>query len=212
MDELSPGLWHWTAFRETIRRTVHSAWHEPSGTLIDPMLPGDGGGLDWFAEHGPPQRIVLVNRHHLRHSARYVERFGCSVHCHEAGLWDLHDKGVRIQPFRFGDVLAPGVVAHRVAAICPEETALHIADERHGGALAVADGVIRGEDGELAFVSDFLLGADPDDVKRGLADAYLRLAETLEFDVLLMAHGDPWVGGAREALRAFAQRHAGAEA
>jgi len=213
MDELAPGLWHWTAFRDTIRRTVHSAYVEPARTLIDPMLPGeDDGGLDWFAEHGPPERIVLVNRHHLRHSARYVERFGCTVHCHEAGLWDLHDKGVRVQPFRFGDELAPGIVAHRVAAICPEEAALHLADARHGGALAVADGVIRGADGELAFVPDFLLGEDPEGVKRGLADAYLRLAETLEFDALLMAHGDPWVGGARAALRAFAQRHAGATA
>lgn len=211
MDELAPGLWHWTAFRETIRRTVHSAYVESARMLIDPMLPA-GGGLDRLAEQGPPERIVLVNRHHLRHSARYVARFGCSVHCHEAGLWDLHDKGVRVEPFRFGDELAPGVVAHRVAAICPEEAALHIADARHGGALAVADGVIRGADGELAFVPDFLLGEDPEAVKRGLGDAYLRLADTLDFDVLLMAHGDPWIGGAREALRAFAERHAGATA
>lgn len=208
MDELAPGLWHWTAFRDTIRRTVHSAYDETSRTLIDPMLPDEG--LAWFAEHGPPERIVLVNRHHLRHSARFAERFGCSVHCHEAGLWDLQDRGVRVEGFRFGEELAADVVAHRVAAICPEEAALHIADERHGGALAVADGVVRGDDGELAFVSDFLLGEDPEGVKRGLADAYAQLAETLLFDVLLLAHGDPWVGGAREALSAFAAQHAGA--
>jgi hypothetical protein len=204
MDELAPGLWHWTAFRETIRRTVHSAYDEHSRTLIDPMLPDEG--VEWFAAHGPPERIVLVNRHHLRHSARLVERFGCSVHCHEAGLWDLRDRGVRVEGFRFGDELVPGIVAHRVASICPEEAALHIA----GGALAVADGVVRGADGRLAFVSDFLLGEDPEGVKRGLADAYAQLAETLDFDVLLLAHGDPWVGGAREALAAFAAQHAGA--
>jgi hypothetical protein len=202
MDELAPGLWHWTAFRETIRRTVHSAYVEPAGTLIDPMLPQEG--IEWFAEHGPPQQVVLANRHHLRHSPRFAEAFGTTVHCHEAGLWDLHDAPVRVQGFRFGEELAPGVVAHRVAAICPEETALHIALDGHGGALAVADGVIRDDDGRLAFVPDFLLGDDPDAVKRGLADAYLRLAETLEFDVLLLAHGAPLVGGAREALRAFA--------
>ncbi len=204
MDELAPGLWHWTAFRETIRRTVHSAYDERSRTLIDPMLPDEG--VEWFVEHGPPERIVLVNRHHLRHSARFVERFGCTVHCHEAGLWDLHDAPVRVQGFRFGDELAPGIVAHRVASICPEEAALHIA----GGALAVADGVVRGGDRRLAFVSDFLLGEDPEGVKRGLADAYAQLAETLDFDVLLLAHGEPLVGGAREALGAFAAQHAGA--
>jgi hypothetical protein len=72
------------------------------------------------------------------------------------------------------------------------------------GALAVADGVIRRDDGALAFVSDALLGADPEAVKRGLAAAYLSLAEQLAFDVLLLAHGAPWVGGARAALRDFA--------
>jgi hypothetical protein len=199
MDELAPGLWHWTAFRDTIRRTVHSAYDERSRTLIDPMLPDEG--LGWFAEHGPPERIVLVNRHHVRHSASFVERFGCTVHCHESGLWELHDAPVRVQGFRFGDELAPGVVPQRVAAICPEETALHIAGET--GALAVADGLLRDDAGELAFMPDFLLGDDPERVKRGLADAYLQIAETLDFDVLLLAHGDPLIGGAREALRAF---------
>jgi len=203
MDELAPGLWHWTAFRETIKQTVHSAYDERSRTLIDPMLPEEG--LDWFAQHGPPERIVLVNRHHVRHSARFVERFGCGVHCHEAGMWDLHDAPVRVQPFRFGDELAPGVVAHRVAAICPEETGLQV-----GGALAVADGLLRRDHGRLSFMPDFLLGDDPEGVKRGLADAYLRLAETLDFDVLLLAHGDPLVDGAREALREFASAHAAA--
>jgi hypothetical protein len=30
------------------------------------------------------------------------------------------------------------------------------------------------------------------------------LADALEFDHLLLAHGEPWIGGAREALRRFA--------
>jgi len=209
MEELTPGLWHWTAFRTTIKQTVHSAYDERSRTLIDPMLPDEG--LDWFAQHGPPERIVLVNRHHLRHSARFVERFGCGVHCHEAGLWDLHDASVRVQGFRFGDALAPGVVAHRVASISPEEAGLHLAGAAEGGgALAVADGLLRRDDGRLSFMPDFLLGDDPEGVKRGLAEAYLRLAETLDFDVLLLAHGDPLAGGARAALRDFASAHAAA--
>jgi hypothetical protein len=206
MDELLPGLHHWTAWRETIRQPVHSAYVEPAGVLIDPMVPDDGG-LDWFrGRDEPPERIVLTNRHHLRFSRQFVDAFGCSVHCHEAGLWDLLDRPVRVRGFAFGDELAPGVVAHEVGVLCPEETALHIA--AGPGALAVADGVIRRDEGELAFVPDFLLGDDPDAVKRGLAAAYLRLAEELEFDVLLMAHGAPWAGGAREALRAFGAAHA----
>lgn len=205
MDELTPGLHHWTAFRETIRQPVHSAYAEDARVLIDPMVPDEG--IAWFRARGtPPERIVLTNRHHLRFSAQFADAFGATVHCHEAGLWDLLDRPVRVHPFAFGDELAPGVVAHEVGVICPEETALHIA--AGPGALVVADGVIRHGEGELAFVPDHLLGEDPDAVKRGLAAAYLRLAETLEFDLLLMAHGAPWVGGAREALRAFGAAHA----
>jgi hypothetical protein len=206
MDELIPGVHHWTAWRETIRQPVHSAYVAPAGVLIDPMVPDDVG-LDWFREQDRvPERIVLTNRHHLRFSRQFVDAFGCTVHCHQAGMWDLRDRPVRVQAFAFGDELAPGVVAHEVGVICPEETALHI--DAGAGALAVADGVIRRGEGELTFVSDHLLGEDADAIKRSLGAAYLRLAEALEFDVLLMAHGAPWVGGAREALRAFGRAHA----
>jgi hypothetical protein len=206
VEELIPGLHHWTAWRETIRQPVHSAYVAEAHVLIDPMVPDEGVG--WFGEQGEaPERIVLTNRHHLRHSPQFVDAYGCSVLCQEAGLWDLLDRPVRVQGFRFGDELAPGVVAHQVGAICREETALHIAVGP--GALACADGVIRRGDGELAFVPDFLLGDDPAGVKRGLGAAYLQLAETLDFDVLLLAHGEPVVEGGREALRAFGAAHAG---
>lgn len=205
MDELTPGLRHWTAWRETIKSTVHSAYASGARMLIDPMLPEEG--LDWFRRDGePPERIVLTNRHHLRHSPQFVQAFGCTVHCHAAGLWDLQDREVKVQGFRFGDELAPGVVAHEVGVLCPEESALHIAVGP--GALAVADGVIRGADGQLGFVPDFLLGEDPDTVRRGLAAAYGRLADQLDFDILLLAHGAPLPTGGREALRDFAQARA----
>ena len=68
-------------------------------------------------------------------------------------------------------------------------------------ALAVADGVTN-HDG-LGFVPDSLMD-DPEDTKAGLRDAYARLADTLEFENLLTAHGDPVIGGARRALAQFA--------
>ena len=46
--------------------------------------------------------------------------------------------------------------------------------------------------------------AYPVGVKAGLRTVYQRLADALEFDHLLLAHGEPWIGGAREALRRFA--------
>jgi hypothetical protein len=200
MQEIAPGIFHWTAYHEGIKMDVHSHYLPESLALIDPMVPPEG--LDWFAEHGPPERILLTNRHHYRHSGRFVDRFGSRVLCHRAGLHEFAG-GPAVEGFKFGDNVAPGVTAHEVDAICPEEAAFHI--EAGGGALSCADGVVRMEGPALTFVPDYLLGDEPEDVKQGLRAAYRKLAEELDFDILLMAHGDPVIGGARETLRAFAE-------
>ncbi len=91
-----------------------------------------------------------------------------------------------------------------VGAICPDECALHIA--AGPGVLACADGVVRWREGDpLGFVPDGLLGDDPEAVKDGLRAAYARIADELEFDALLLAHGGPVPTGGREALAAFAR-------
>jgi hypothetical protein len=200
MQELAPGIFHWTAFHERIRKPVHSYYVAEGAALIDPMEPDEG--LDWLAEHGPPERILLTNRYHYRHAGRVAERFGCPVLCHRAGLHKFVG-GPPVRGFDFGDEVAPGITAHEVGAICPEESALHIA--AGGGALSVADGVVRWEDGgPIGFVPDLLLGEDAETVKEGLREAYRRLADELDFELLLMAHGDPVLGGAKDTLRAFA--------
>ena len=192
MDEIAPGLFHWTAFHEGIRQDVHCHFHAPSGTLFDPLEP-PGGVRGLPAE---PARIVMSNRHHWRHIPRFVDAFGIPVLCHEAGLHDLPE-GVR--GFRWGDVLAPGVTAREVGVLCPEETAVQI-----DRALLFADSVVRDDDGPLRFVADWLLGDDPPAIRDGLRARFRALADELDFDVLLMAHGAPIVSGGRERLRAFA--------
>jgi hypothetical protein len=188
MNEIQPGLMHWTAFRDTIGQDVHSYFHVPSGTLIDPMEPL--GGLESLPRR--PERIVLTNRHHFRDS----DRFDCPVLCHEAGL---HEFSGGVEGFAWGDELAPGVTAHEVGVLCPEETALHVGD-----ALAFADAIIRGRHGELGFVPDWLLGDDPQAVREGLRERFRALAEEVDFDALLLAHGEPVTTGGRSALRTFA--------
>jgi hypothetical protein len=44
---------------------------------------------------------------------------------------------------------------------------------------------------------------EPERTKEGLRAAYRRLLEELEFEHLLLAHGDPVVGSAKEELRAL---------
>jgi hypothetical protein len=175
---------------------VSSYYLAPERVLIDPMTPP--AGLGWFEEHGVPEHIVLSNRHHDRHAWRIREAFGSTVHCVRNGLYELEGRGP-VEAFDFGDELARGIVVHEVDAICPDETALHIPAHR---ALACADGVVRSRgQAELAFVPDQLMD-DPEATKAGLREAYLGLL-WLDFDHLLLAHGDPIPRDGKGALRRF---------
>lgn len=196
MQEILPGVWHWTAKHPKIGIEVSSHWVPASGAVIDPLLPAEG--LDAFRER-PPDSILLSNRHHLRHSEELSREFGSTIRCPEPGLHEFED-GPEVEGFAFGSEAAPGIEALEVGAICPDESALLIED---AGALLIADGVIHyGE--ELSFVPDDYLGEDPEGVKRGLRASYSRLLDR-DFDNLLFAHGDPLVGGGKEALRAFCE-------
>jgi hypothetical protein len=196
VQEIAPGLWHWIARHERINIDVSSYYLLAERVLIDPLVPAEG--LEWFELHGAPEHVVMSNRHHDRHAWRLREQFGCVVHCVRNGLHELDGRGP-VEPFDFGDELPGGIRVHEVGAICPDETALHIPAH---GALACADGVVRwpGIEG-LAFVPDELMDA-PERTRSGLRSAYRGLLE-LDFDMLLLAHGEPVTSAGRESLRAF---------
>lgn len=195
MMEIAPGLWHWTARRGSVGE-VSSYYLERERVLIDPMIPSQG--VEWFERHGAPEHAVLTNRHHDRDAWRLRETFGCTVHCIHNGVHELAGRGP-VETFEFGEELPGGIVVHEVDAICPDETAMHIPRHR---ALACADGVVRWRAGErLAFVPDWLMD-DPEETKDGLRRAYRALLG-LDFDLLLLAHGDPVVQDAKDALRAL---------
>jgi glyoxylase-like metal-dependent hydrolase (beta-lactamase superfamily II) len=196
MQEISPGLWHWTARHEHIDVDVSSYYLERERVLIDPMAPAEGP--QWFEQHGPPEHVLMSNRHHDRHAWRFREAFGCTVHCVRNGLHEVQGRGP-VEAFDFGDTLPGNAVVYEVDAICPDETALHLPDHN---ALVCADGVVHYGD-DLGFVPEQYID-DPERTKSALRQAYRGLLD-LEFDVLLVAHGQPVVGGAKDALRRFAQ-------
>ncbi|HET6507153.1 MAG TPA: hypothetical protein VFG42_10205 [Baekduia sp.] len=199
MDEVLPGVLHWTTFHEGIGRPVHSHFYVEGCALFDPRVPEDGG-LEEIARHGRPEVVLLSNRHHLRHATAFAERFDCPIRAHRSGLHEFADGGPDVQPFEFGDRVADGVVALEVGALTPEDTAFRIA--AGPGALLFADALIRDGDGGLAFVPDVLMGDDPEAVKRGLTAALTRLLDQ-DFDALLFAHGAPVADDGRERLEAF---------
>jgi hypothetical protein len=189
--EVVPGIVHWKAMHPNIKVDVSSFYVTGSRTLIDPLLPTDAE-LD-------PERIVLTTRHHVRSS----EEFDCPILCHESGLHEF-EGGPEVEGFAWGDRLAPDVTALEVDAISPDETALLV--EAGDGCLLVADAVMN-YTGELHFVPDQYMvdeGDDPEPVKVAIREALGRLLDQ-PFDSLLLAHGEPIVGGGKEALRRFVE-------
>jgi hypothetical protein len=194
MEEVLDGVFQWKAAHPKIGIEVGCHFVTGSGTAIDPLLPDEG--IEWF-DGRDVQRVVLSNRHHLRHAEQIAERFGCPILCHEAGLHEF-EGGPDVEGFAFGDRLADNVVALEMDAICPEDTVLRI--EAGGGALLFADSLI--DYGGIRFVPDQHLGDDPEAVKRLIREKAAPLLDE-EFEHLLFAHGDPLIGGGREALRDF---------
>jgi hypothetical protein len=199
VQEILPGIHHWTAFHDGIKTNVSSYYVEPAGALVDPMLPEEG--VDWFeSREVRPQQILLTNRHHYRHSDRFREAFHLPVRCSKPGLHEFDGTDREVDGFEFGDELAPGIAAIEIGGICPDDTAFHI--DVAEGAIAFADALIRYGDA-VSFVPDGLMG-DPARDKRAMMDSFRGLLER-DFDHLLFAHGDPLIGGGKAALRDFVQ-------
>jgi hypothetical protein len=200
MKEILPGVHHWTARHPKIHIEVSSYYLAHEKVVIDPMVPP--GGLDLLP--GPVEHAVLTNRHHYRQAGEFARRFGCVVWASLAGMHEF-THGEQVCPFRYGETLPGGVETIEIGELCPDETALFV--PRAGGMIAVADGIIRDEDGPLRFVQDDYIREDTQEaqlVKKGLRLSYARLLDR-HFDTLLTAHGWPFVGGAKEALRTFTQ-------
>jgi hypothetical protein len=196
MDEVLPGVLHWTTFHEGISQPVHSHFFVEGGALFDPRVPAEG--IEDVARHGRPDAILLSNRHHLRHAEQFAAAFDCPIKVHRSGLHEF-EGGPEVHPFDFGDVVAPGVTALEVGALTPEDTAFHLDTGR--GVLLFADALIRDGGGELAYVPDGLMGDDPAGVRRGLSAALRRLLDR-DFEALLFAHGAPVPTGGKDRLAA----------
>ena len=192
MDEIAQGIRHWKAVHPNLGIEVSSYWLPDLKLLLDPIGVPD--------EVDDVECILLTCRHHVRDSLEAAERFDATVRAPSTGMHDYPDD-TPIQPYDFGDSLLGGeVTTHEVGGLSPDETALHIPS---ANALSIADGAIRYGD-ELDFVPDQYMD-DPKQDKAALKRGFAKLADRLDFDVLLLAHGKPYPTGGREALRQFAE-------
>jgi glyoxylase-like metal-dependent hydrolase (beta-lactamase superfamily II) len=191
VEEILPGIFHWTAEHPHIHVRVSSYWLAEDGVLIDPLVPPEVG-LDRFEG---ARAVILSNRHHYRESGRFRERFGCAVHVPSSGLRDFGPDRQPVEPYDPGDELPGGLVVHEVGAICPDDMALHRPASR---AIWFADGLVHGNSG-VGFVIDRLMD-EPEQTKQGLLRSFERILGEAEFDHVLFAHGEPVLGDGRAQL------------
>ncbi len=202
LQEILPGVFHWTTFHLPIRARVSSYYVRSARIVIDPKVPEEG--LDVLPDE--PQQVVLTSGHHARDARQFCDAYGIPVRALPEAAQRLAGT-LDVQPFSEGEEVAPGVTAIHIGKLSEDEGALHLAVP--GGAIAFAD-ALNHYGSVLAFFPDELLGEHPERIKAGLKDAFRGLP-TREFDHLLFAHGDPLIGGGKTALREFVERPVGHE-
>jgi hypothetical protein len=191
MSEIAPGIVHWTAKHPKHGLEVSSYWLPGLKVLLDPLaVPDEVDAVDL---------IVLSNRHHQRGMLEAHERFGAPIRAPRVGL-DEFEEGDPVDPYDFEEQLGGGAITpYQVTELWPDDCVLHIPPVN---ALAVADTVTHYGDG-LEFVPDTYMD-DPDAERRGIREGLAQLADRLDFEHLLFAHGTPIPGEGRERLREFA--------
>jgi hypothetical protein len=186
VEELRPGLWHWSAVHPTWEQNEVQSYAWDAGAtlvLLDPLSPPS---LVDELVGGKEVATVLTCDWHDRSALQLVERLGAAVYAPAGGEGVL-----AAQHFQPGDPLPGGVVAHR--ATHPGEVALWIADAL---ALVVGDSLIT-KDGVLKIPESWLPKGE------SVADVGGRLAPLLELPVelVLTTHGEPVRGDGAESLR-----------
>jgi hypothetical protein len=191
VHEVAPGIRHWTAKHPKHGLEVSSYWLPDLRVLLDPVaIPDEVDGID---------EIVLSNRHHRRDMLAAHERFDAPIRVPRVGLHEF-EQDDPVEPYDFEEPLVGGAITpYQVTELWPDDCVLHIP---RVSALAIADTAMHYGD-DLQLVPDEYMGdaeAEGRAIKQGLA----RLADRLEFEHLLLAHGTPIAGEGRERLREFA--------
>jgi hypothetical protein len=209
MQKLTDGLWRWTA--------RHPDWHPgafgaevacfaaragDTMLLIDPLLPPEPDAVLRVVEDALRDRlaILITIPYHVRSSEelwkRYRDRAETTIHGHRACTKRLSDtSGFReIEP---GVSLPGGVTAHTIGKPRRYEMPLHLPSHdalAFGDAIAEVDGrlVMWAEDRVDEKVSAFY--------RERFAPSAAPLLD-LDFDNVLVTHGQPIMGGGKDALR-----------
>jgi hypothetical protein len=206
--QLADGLWRWTArhpewhpgeFGSEVASFALREGHET--LLIDPLLPPEAVPvLDLIEQElGERLAILITNPYHVRSSEQIRDRFRGQV---ETTIWGHQACRKRLadpagfRAFEAGDPLPAGASAHRIGRPRRFETPLHLPGH---DALAFGDAVAE-VDGALRLWAD---GSVDEDVSRFYHERFNPTLEPLlelDFDRVLVTHGEPVLERGREQL------------
>ena len=198
MQELRPGLWHWTA--------PHPDWTPDDGgpegweqevscyayeapdalVLIDPLAPPDE--LESLARERGEVTVALTCQWHSRSAGELQERLGARVYAPAPHDGEVRLDAERVRP---GETISGGVEVRPTSYA--GEVALWIPEH---AALAFGDAVLGGGPAGARIQETWL----PKDVTLEQHRAALHPLLELPVELLLPAHGEPAENG-REALR-----------
>jgi hypothetical protein len=211
--QLADGLWRWTA--------RHPEWHPgdfgsevasfaleagDETILVDPLLPPDAEPVLDLIERTLGERlsILITIPYHVRSSEEIRHRFRGDV---ETTIWGhracrqrlSEDAGFRA--FEPGDELPAGATAHKIGKPRRYETPLHLPSHQ---ALVFGDAVAE-VDGDLRVWSGERVDADVRHFYRERFNPTLEPLLELDFDRVLVTHGQPVLQGGRARLEAALQ-------
>ena len=202
-EQISPGLWRWTAFHETWKQDVGCVYCEATDAvcLIDPLVPPedrDGflAALDRDVERlGLPVHVLVTVYWHARSAGELAARYGAVIWASSRIRAAVERRAGHVRTFRPGDALPGGVEAIPTAK--RNDTLFFLASSR---ALAAGDVILGADGGGLRLCPESWLpqGVDHEKLRTSLQPL-------LERDVehVLVSHGPPVLGGGGEALRAL---------
>jgi hypothetical protein len=209
MQKLTEGLWRWTA--------RHPEWHPgefgaevasfaaqagDTTLLVDPLLPSDPSPVLAAIDEtiGDRLAILITIPYHVRSSEELWQRYRgdaeTTIHGHPACAKRLADRSAfrEIDP---GVPLPGGVTAHTIGKPRRYETPLHLPSH---GALVFGDAVAESGDRLVVWSSEKVDAK----VERFYAQRFNPTLEPLlelDFDSVLVTHGQPLLGGGKRDLR-----------
>ena len=207
---LADDLWRWTA--------RHPEWHPgefgsevacfalragEDAILIDPLLPPEPEPVFELIERilGPRLTILITVPYHVRSSEQIWERYrgeaNTAIWGHAATAKRLGDCSA-FREIELGGELPSGVSAHRIGKPRRHEMPLHVPSHR---ALVFGDAVAE-VDGRLVVWSAERLDERVERFYRERFNPTLEPLLELDFDRVLVTHGQPVMKGGRKQLKA----------